>query len=245
MSPAARRTATRRKPAARRTTAKASGRSTDPQDRSPTHVGVRCPSQDDAHVDHDARSSNSHGKTLDAIEKQIKELPANVRRGSASWLKSARKTPAAEKAVAGGARPARKASTTPQDDRAQDHGAEGRPARKADRRASRPLARPTAPQPHDRAQDHGAEGRRHRPPQDHGAQVRNGRTALHGASCHGTPHDGAPRDHRALSVDGPRLGARFAAPPALSGRRGHCASLDACVGSLPDNLGYLRSRYLS
>jgi hypothetical protein len=64
---------------ARRTTAKPSGRGATRKTAARRTTARR------------STSRNVQGSTLDNIEKQIKKLPANLRRGSASWLRSARK----------------------------------------------------------------------------------------------------------------------------------------------------------
>ena len=202
---------------ARRTTAKASGRGTTRKTaaRRTSASGARKTT-----ARRSTSSSNSHGTTLDAIEKQIKKLPANLRRGSASWLKSARKLAKdAEKAVSGGgrsaAKPARKATTRKAT------------TRKAPR-ASRPRARPRRARPR-RARPRRARPRRGSRPR--GRPRRAGRdTARRSGTAARVPRHAAPRHAaRRRAARPPRaLGSTALALGHASPRRPHSAGGAAC-----------------
>ena len=222
MSPAARRTATRRKTSGTPHDGEGERARHDPQDRSPPHVGLRSPPQDDGtSIDQHgtSTSSNSHGTTLDTIEKQIKKLPANLRRGSASWLKTARKLAKdAEKAVSGGGRSAARQP-------ARKHGSRKATTRKATARkaTARKTARP--PRNHDARRASPRRGSPAQHAQDHGAQVgtaarAHSAPAPRHAAARPAARRRAARPPRALGSTRPSPGARLPAPPALSGRRG-------------------------
>ena len=159
MSPAARRTATRRSRPRRTTVApharKRADAGTDPQDRSPTHVGLRCPQDDGTSIDCEQEQSRSDPRQHREADQEAAGEHSQGQRFMAEERPQAR---SAEKAVSGAQgsvtaasararRPARKAGP------ARKHGAEAdgpqdapraRPRRASRHRPRKTTARKTA-----------------------------------------------------------------------------------------------------